>query len=528
MDLTVEVRDAAYAVIAGAGVVCTAAGGTIQGSSDARGRFVISPMPAEAFTVEASHGSYLSEQVEVSSSASGGARTWDNPVCTLTPSALVVRLSRLRAAPTTAVSNADLEKKSPYNPQSAFTWIDNNGNPTGRYLAMFNDPRSVFTAASPLLPEKPGDGWGRLNHDKEPAQIDPSRSGDLVWLEWGLGQTEPRLAVAAWLPRFRGATPSTLDVVIVFSPNTQTKDRAYPADAFPWLHDYPYAATKRNAPPGSPPLPLVQPYLGLAHRYLFLERWLLYQLAAAGKQAVVVFPLQPYGDWGPFGKAAGLARLLAEVTHFMHRTGHTSGGQASRDLDHALVPRYRVSRAGYHAPPPPLRRVVVSGVSAGMSGVTKLLTTQIGDKLSYKGLTHALFGADVAPFLRVWQEVWDLDASYKVRPPMDSALAYWMDQDSARMARCYQTHDTYSKGWIDTSSLLRYTSGPKLLAPAGLPEAAERHSGRCSLVYFGHGYLHHKSTDTATPAFWRTRDDHAAVSLIGFGHAARLSGLAQA
>ena len=52
-------------------------------------------------------------------------------------------------------------------------------------------------------------------------------------------------------------------------------------------------------------MPLVQPYIGLAHRYMFFEKWLVDQLLAAKRQAVVVFPVQPYGNWGPFGEVAG-------------------------------------------------------------------------------------------------------------------------------------------------------------------------------------------------------------------------------
>jgi hypothetical protein len=530
MDLTIQVTDPAGVAVTGATVVCTVAGAPAQGVSDAQGKFVVAPLPTASFTVDVTHSSYLAEQATVYPPRSGGSTTWDNPVCSVVPPAtLVIRLSRLKAAPTFAISNSDLEQRAAFGPQAAFTWIDGNGNPTGRYLGMYNDVQASFMAvAHPLLPDAPTDGWGRIHHEKSPSAVDPSRNGDLVWLEWGLGRPEPRLAVAVWIPRFRGPTPSQLDYIVFFSPNTNTKD--YPADAFPWLDKYPYWAQKGVAPLRTGgPLPLVQPYIGLAHRYLFFEKWLIHQLMAAKRQAIVVFPVQPYGDWGPFQEVAGLSRLLAEIAHFMHRTGLSSGGQSSTDQDQAPAPRYRFRRTGIQAPPPGIRRVVLSGFSAGMAPVISMLGTQIGQKLTSRSFSHALFGADVAPFLNGWKEVWDHDAPDAVRKLMDASLPVWLQQGSDRMARCYQSDDTNSGGWIDSTPLARFTAGPVKVVTAGSAHASERHTdARCSLVFFGSGYLHHATMQTATPpAFWTARNDHQAIPMVTFGHSARMSGLAK-
>jgi hypothetical protein len=340
-----------------------------------------------------------------------------------------------------------------------------------------------------------------------------------------------------WIPLWQGITPSQLDFVVFFTPPTNPIDEAtkkpkYPSDRFPWLQSYPYEAWKGGKLREDGPPALVQPYPALGYRYLFREKWLVYQLLAAKRQAVVVFPIQPFGDWGPFAQAAGLARLLAEVSHFLHRTAYTSGGQTSREEDRAPSPNFRFDRITIHQPPPRLQRVVLSGFSSGMTPIVDMLGTTFGQKMndqrfSKNGIdSHTLFGADVAPFLRVWKEVWDHDARNDIRITMDQKLPGWLRQDPMRMARCYQTHYTGSEGWIDRSPLVQFTSS-SLLKPANGLDASERHKdSRCSLVYFGQGYLlHGTSASEIAPAFWKAANDHQAVPMVTFGHAASLSGL---
>ncbi|NGM84018.1 carboxypeptidase regulatory-like domain-containing protein [Paenibacillus sp. 7124] len=533
MDLIIEVKDAAGTPISGADVAVVVSGDRKTGKTDGKGQVVLRPLPNVLFTVEATHPLYLEEEVDVIPPNGGGSFVWGNPVCTVTPPAtVIVHLSRIRPAPLFPISDAEMKQRDSFNPKAVFTWKDNAGNPTNRYLGIFNNEEIFVRVNHPLLPAKPTEGWGRkpdkiepgdpgrLNHSK-PIKIEPNREGNLIWLEWGIGDKSPRLLVAVWVPRWRGTTPSKLDFVIFFSPNTAIPEK-FPARK----EEYPYMAWKIGDR-------LVQPYPGLGHRYLFREKWLVYQLLAAKRQAVVVFPVQPYGNWGPFADAAGLSRLLAEVTHFLHRMGYTSGGQSSRDEDRAPVPpQFRFNRI--HQPPPTVRRVVIGGFSAGVGPIADMLPTTFGQKMddtrfNINGIDgHTLFGADVAPFLNAWKEVWDHDAPSYIRSRLDKDLPGWLQRDSQRMARCYQTDDTGSKGWIETTPLIKFTSGPTLKPTNGLI-AAERHAeDRCSLVYFGSGYLKHTTSNPAIfPMFWGEKDDHQAVTTVTFGHAALLSGLAK-
>ncbi|EEM86177.1 hypothetical protein BK742_03445 [Bacillus thuringiensis serovar pingluonsis] len=522
MNLIIEVKDVVGTLISTADVSIVSSGGRISGKTDRLGKVILGPMPVERFKIEVTHPLYLEEEVNVTPPPEGGGHfLWDNPVWTFTPpSTVMVQMSRIRAAPFFPISNNEMKQRDSFNPKGVFTWIDHAGNHTGRYLGMFNDESLFVPVKHPLLPTKPSEEWGRLNHG-EPEKINPSRTGDLFWLEWGIGDKSPRLLVAVWVPRWRGVTQSKLDFVTFFTPNTAIPEK-FPARK----EDYPYLAWKTGDI-------LVQPYPGLGHRYLFREKWLSYQLLAAKRQAVLVIPIQPYGKWGPFAHAAGLARLLAEITHFLHRTGHTSGYQTSTDEDHALTPSFRFNRNAIHQPPPPIQRVVLSGFSAGVGPIVNMLPTTIGQKMndpdfSINGIdSHTLFGADVAPFLNAWKEVWDHDAPDYIRKNLDKDLPVWLRKDSKRMARCYQTDDTGSQGWIEKTPLLEFVTGPLLKPENGLV-AAERHAdNRCSLVYFGKGYLKHHVTSTLgiPPGFWGSKDDHQAVPMVTFMHAALLSGL---
>ncbi|WNZ23120.1 carboxypeptidase regulatory-like domain-containing protein [Leptolyngbya sp. NK1-12] len=544
MDLTIYVRDAASAPITGAEVLVKVPDIQRQGKSNGQGKFPGGTLPSNPFHVVVTHPDYLSEEVEVTPPAKGAPFLWDNPVCSVAMSGVItVHLSRLRASPTFSISDSELERHGPFNPQAVFTWTDHGGNKTGRYLGMSNNQESIVCISHPLLPNKPGEGWDRFNHDKEPVKIDPSKTGNLVWLEWGLGEKQPRLLVAAWVPRFRSASPRKLDFVIFFSPNTRP-EAGYPPDQFPWLAPYPYSALKGGPIRKDGPPALAQPYPGLGHRYLFREKWLIYQMLAAQRQAIVLFPVQPSNDWGPFQEVSGLARLVAEVTHFLHRTAMTSGGNKSDEEDLAPQPRYRFYRNAVHDPLPPAQRIVLSGFSAGMSPIVRMLTTRYGQKLIDGRFNNtslkSLFDADVAPFLNTWMEVWDHDAPNRApdytRTALDKFAPGWMSQNEQRILRCYQSGYTTPRDWIQSTPLAKFTPGSlKSPSSVGGRIALERHADtRCSLVYFDCGYLHHNATvPSVAPAFWMVGEkpndpcgaDHQAVPMVTFGHAASLSGL---
>jgi hypothetical protein len=351
------------------------------------------------------------------------------------------------------------------------------------------------------------------------------------------------------VPRFKGTAATQLDVIVYFSPTT-TPDKGYPADTLPWRGPYPFQATKDGVVREGGPPALVQRYLVLLYRYLFFEKLFAYQLLAAQRSAVILFPIQPSGDWGPVASASGLTRLVAEVTHFLHRN-HLTGASDRGEPDKAPLPGARARYPALHLDPAGLRRLVLAGFSAGIGPITSLLGAVPTSDLPDKRFRRELFGADCSALLNAWKEVWDLDGAHfsvggapkgptiDARPNgwvtfQDAAVA-WLTRDSTRMLRSYRSEFTarWSTGVFDQTAsgpLTKFASGPRRTAKAGNSVAAERHDdARCSLVYFGSDYLHHtpaaKSADQ--PPFWYfpVDGDHHAVPAVAFGHAALLSGL---
>ncbi|MCQ6562875.1 carboxypeptidase-like regulatory domain-containing protein [Paenibacillus mendelii] len=192
MDLAIGVKDAAGSYIGGAEVTILLPGGERRsGTTDGRGQILLSPLPSADFQLKVVHAMYVEEDVHVIPPEGGGQFLWDNPVWTFTPpSSVVVRLSRIRAAALAPMSDEEMKRRASYNPQGAFTWVDHAGNPTHRYLGLYNSDNSFVPLSHPLLPEKPAEGWERFNHG-EPVKLDPSRSGNFFWLEWG-GRQQPQ------------------------------------------------------------------------------------------------------------------------------------------------------------------------------------------------------------------------------------------------------------------------------------------------------------------------------------------------
>ena len=123
VDLTVDVRDAADAPIVGADVLLKASGNQRQGKSDRQGKFAGGALPSSSFQVTVTDPAYLPEEVAVSPPAKGNPFLWDNPVCSVTGSGVVtVRLSRLTASPIFSISDSELERRGPFNPQAIFAW----------------------------------------------------------------------------------------------------------------------------------------------------------------------------------------------------------------------------------------------------------------------------------------------------------------------------------------------------------------------------------------------------------------------
>ncbi|HFU7058052.1 TPA: hypothetical protein ACGN81_005143 [Bacillus cereus] len=535
MDLIIEVHNAAglfgtgTTVVVGADVTIDFSGQMISGKTGQNGLYVFSThLAATHFKVKVTYpkNRYVPEEVEIEDKQ--GSLVWNNPVCSVigisaTMIEVKIFLSRMNIAPLYPISDSDLLRINQFNPGKVFTDLNNC------YRYIDNSGKPVYPVKDPLLPSHPTQGWGQINHDNNAVCIDPSQMGNFVLLEWG---DVPRMLIAVWVPNYGKVPPNELDFVEFLSPSTDPW--FFPYDQFPWRHNYPYMATRLQVNQQ-----LQQQYISLCYRYLFSSYWLIYQLLAAKRQAVVVFPIQPHGNWGPFGHAAGQARLFAEIIHVIHRMGYTSGvyqncnpsQRVSFKLDKPLLPK--------------LGRVVLSGFSRSPETINNLLKSKPNEKTgsSLFGLKQpeldALFGADSKPFINAWKEIWIHDAISTARTQLDKNLPVWLDADNDRIVRCYQSIRTTGPDWIYKSPLAKYTS-----APSGPVGAKERSGPRCSLVYFDKNYLINPNASIPThncnnqtmpiiPVFYQdtveqgTDRDHHAVPRVTFGHAALLSRLKQ-
>jgi hypothetical protein len=512
VNITVAVIDTVGRPIAGARITVLGSSFVAPLITNTLGQAYLEQNSASWIRIKIEHPQYVEEALESLIPPSGGSFLWNNPVCSIAPEGVItVRLSCIQPAPLMPISKKDLLKAAPFNPGKAFVEVSESGNSTGRYLNINNGSLGFYPVKQRLLPSTPTEGWGRIEHSSM-ERIDPSSDGDLALLEWGVEEGAKTLLVAVWFPRYRGTTPTSVDFIIFFSPNTAFAEYPQTASA------YPYQTDKKGSGGN-----LRQPFLSLAYRFLFHEKYLTYQLLAAHRQAVLIFPIQPPAGCGPFGEVSGLSRLVAEVTHFMHREGRTSGGITDRSQD--LAPRrgYRFLRNGIHRPPPPLNRVILAGFSSGMNPVLDMLGAYHGQTLRALGFNPTIFGADPSKFLNAWSEVWDHDTPAEIRGKLDTNLPAWLNRTPERVARCYQTDYTGSLNWIKSTPLKNFVQEP-LKFISGV--ASEQHSNKCSLVYFGSGYLHHVANDnSAQQKFWEDKDSHQAVPHITFGHAACLSGL---
>lgn len=211
--------------------------------------------------------------------------------------------------------------------------------------------------------------------------------GDFRWLE--TGPTGKKYAIAIWVPKnyFSGASAITrrkLDFIVIYSPTTKGKIESYTLKDG---HTYPYGLNDGKKTPGAPHQPFIAT---LGQPYLFQRLHFAIQLVAASKKAIVVMPINHYGDWGPFANKPGLHRLLLEVAHCVHKNllhDAEAHGEAR------LIPT--------------IRKIILAGYSSGAEPMLGFF--QPAPEL------HPLASvrSTEPKFDDMWKEIWDLDIDLK-------------------------------------------------------------------------------------------------------------------
>ena len=389
----------------------------------------------------------------------------------------------------------------------------------GTYLDLQRSSDTNFRSVEEEMLKAPADpkatDWGRLN-----AKAVPINRDDL-WLrlaEFGGGGGGPRFLVALCGPvKGMAAADGGVDVVLFYLPSTIVQDakhtfNLYPRSKYPFRDDYPYAESVLEQP-GS----WSQTYCSAAFTYFMQDGQrggfrLAHQMLAAKKAAIIVMPICPYGDLGPFLSRAGAWRLVREATYLAY---------GLRETDEPPME-------------PTTRRLVVCGYSSGFDFANNLLIPDkntLEDK-NGRGYDRSLWGAKADDLAKAWKETWVLDARGGIPPTVKYSLARWVREGDDRRLRIYQTQYTVGTTWSPAAELrakddfaLLFGATPVVNTMKGdkgeiLAEEAHGADGRCSAVYFSNAFMNFAASSDA-----KIVDAHHTIPNFAFGHAARISGL---
>jgi hypothetical protein len=414
------------------------------------------------------------------------------------------------------------------NPQAVLVDAANGGS----YRGVENGPENFRRFNNPFtFPDLDAAGWNRYGSDTR--QVDLNKSGTFILLEYGFKAAvragkNPRFLIAVWAPRIAlGPIPQ---VMMLFSPPTIRND--YAVDSYPFRGAYPYAAYA-GKPPAPPATAIVvqPPYPTLPARYLVNHKRepfkIVHQLLSAGRNPIVIMPIQPSMNWGPLACQRGSSRLMKEVVRFLY----------SRQLVSSLTtPTAKFSLSGGNASVFPSRglftretipqkfTVTVAGFSEGIDAVLAICSPN--KDLDAKLYDPALFAAPPDPLVNGWRELWDIDgvaADHEFTNPKDpkdvtivkgadrhlNTLRNWL-KTSRRTIRSYHSgwgFRSQPRGLIEPARLVRL---PKTLNKVWVEHGTSA-DGRVSYIHF---------SDPAINDFGIS-DAHHTVLGTAFGHAAQ-------
>ncbi|MEU2663508.1 hypothetical protein [Micromonospora sp. NPDC007220] len=442
ITLTVRVVDANLGAVPGALVVLD--GG--QGTTDAAGRWstVVSHQPTVP-QIRVSHPAYVAERVTFTGDLRSA--TWDNSLARRAVSGddvtMTVTLGRMDPSPVVTLSDADVTRimaSRGRDPRAARVvgWPNNPRIHT--YAGHYNNTLTFRQANRELL--KPAAaaesdaGWDRFGEKRE-VTVNIAALSRFHFLEYAATQSDPKFVVAVVSPNLPDPKPVTsLDFVVYCSPSTGD-----------YTARYPYGLVNAAAP--------LQEYLNLARKYLLDEAFFAFQSLGWGNRSVLVMPLFPQGQWGPFATGEGLLRMLREVAVFLHRQCRTSSlGLRKPDATaHELAgPNLRTIfpplYSGDFGTVPGVGQVAVAGFSQGIGAVKALMS----DLTFPVGLNSTLWGVPMGggtdgrrEWARAFREVWDLDGHHSGtggwRAYLD-LLRVWFNHDPGRVVRSYHSGDT--------------------------------------------------------------------------------------
>jgi len=479
-------------------------------------------VPTVAITVEASD--YTRESTVCS--FDDGRQAWvsTNPHVVVAGTkgdmAIVARLGCLRFAPLKSMPDT-APVKPDFNPVA--TLIEARGADFA-YRGLWLDKLYLARLSDPIGGTKTAVDWKRFAHEKP--TLAAKDSGTFAVLEFGFPAPNvtgrPRFLVGVWYPNSQ--LGDVADVNVFFSPNTGPP---YPADSYPFAKGYPYEMLPKDGRKGPKYTldDLDQPYVGLAINYVCVGYKIIYQMLAAGKNSIIVMPIQPASQWGPLQTRSCLWRLVLEVVRF---------GEAQRLIARqGAVGRLELRRegasvnsdaAGPAAMPfaRPQIRFTTSAFSAGLGAILSLIATaKLADDKPYP-VSH--FAAPDDECAAAWKALWDIDGGFYQLSGMEACvqpMLNWRKGGSGRVLRMYHSEDTCSSS-APLAVLAPEVAVKRWNGSVGFVDQGYSSDQSTLWVLFSNQMLRAKSPADEAAMVWPTfgtQDAHHMVPTVAFGHA---------
>ena len=260
-----------------------------------------------AILVEAAD--YTAERAIISFDDGQDAWTTTNPLMpsrSKTDLAIIARLGVMRFAPVKTLPEM-MPVQPDFNPRAAL--IESRGNGFA-YRGLWLGDVFIARLSAPLFGDPAAEDWKRFAHEKK--HWTAREHGTFALLEFGFpapnSKGRPRFLVGVWYPNHPFG--DTADVNVFYSPNTGPP---YPGDSYPFAKAYPYQMTPKEGHkgPNYTLTDLDQPYIGLGMNYVCVGYKIVYQMLAAGKNSIVIMPIQPASQWGPLAMRTCSAKRSA-------------------------------------------------------------------------------------------------------------------------------------------------------------------------------------------------------------------------
>ena len=451
----------------------------------------------------------------------------------------VVRFAPIKTLPETMTVTAD------FNPGSAL--LELHGNALA-YRGLWLEDTYVACLSDPIPGDPDAVDWGRFAHEKKHLQA--KDFGTFTLLEFGFPAPNttgrPRFLVGVWYPN--QALGDIADVNVFFSPNT---GQPYPGDSYPFAKAYPYQTTPKaglKGPKYNPP-DLNQQYVDLALGYVCTGYKMVYQMLAAGKNSIIVMPIQPASQWGPLETRTCMWRLVLEVVRFGEALGLIARqgkvGQLNLMREGATVDANSSGVAGVpfaHTD----YRLTTSAFSAGLRamlrlmGAAKLTDEKGSSQKADKDYPPSHFAARDDECQAAWKSLWDIDGGFRQLGGFEACMRpmlAWRKQGSNRSLRMYHSEDTVDS----TSSVSDPVHPATSIADLAPDVVVHRKQGRVGFidqsyspdrsilwVLFSNSSLRKKSPPDDAIGVWPSlgidgSDAHHMVPTVAFGHAWRVS-----